>query len=154
MPFLASEGCFWPLTASMTSEVKKKPCQCLSLQKFEKLQCNAFFNRMHGLTVNRIVSLSGHPSIINKMTNLTEKLIEKKRKCKHFPSQNFNSQTKTSTTSSAIVCMHQTRMQTIRLINCKHKGWFLFIIYLCKCFTCFTKTFANLTTYSRKPRGL
>ena len=23
MPFLASEGCFWPLTASMTSEVKK-----------------------------------------------------------------------------------------------------------------------------------
>ena len=22
MPFLASEGCFWPLTASMTSEVK------------------------------------------------------------------------------------------------------------------------------------
>ena len=24
MPFLASEGCFWPLVASMTSEVKKK----------------------------------------------------------------------------------------------------------------------------------
>ena len=24
MPFLASEGCFWPLTASMTSEVKNK----------------------------------------------------------------------------------------------------------------------------------
>ena len=23
MPFLASAGCFWPLTASMTSEVKK-----------------------------------------------------------------------------------------------------------------------------------
>ena len=23
MPFLASEGCFWPLTASMTYEVKK-----------------------------------------------------------------------------------------------------------------------------------
>ena len=23
MPFLASKGCFWPLTASMTSEVKK-----------------------------------------------------------------------------------------------------------------------------------
>ena len=22
MPFLGSEGCFWPLTASMTSEVK------------------------------------------------------------------------------------------------------------------------------------
>ena len=22
MPFLASKGCFWPLTASMTSEVK------------------------------------------------------------------------------------------------------------------------------------
>ena len=22
MPFLASQGCFWPLTASMTSEVK------------------------------------------------------------------------------------------------------------------------------------
>ena len=22
MPFLASDGCFWPLTASMTSEVK------------------------------------------------------------------------------------------------------------------------------------
>ena len=22
MPFLASEGCFWPLTASMTSEAK------------------------------------------------------------------------------------------------------------------------------------
>ena len=24
MPFLASKGCFWPLTASMTSEVKNK----------------------------------------------------------------------------------------------------------------------------------
>ena len=24
MPFLASEGCFWPATASMTSEVKNK----------------------------------------------------------------------------------------------------------------------------------
>ena len=23
MPFLTSKGCFWPLTASMTSEVKK-----------------------------------------------------------------------------------------------------------------------------------
>ena len=26
-----------------------------------------FFDRMYGLTVNRIMSLSGHPSIINKI---------------------------------------------------------------------------------------
>ena len=37
MPFLASEGCFWPLTASMTSEVKNNYAYVI-----KKYICNRF----------------------------------------------------------------------------------------------------------------
>ena len=46
MPFLASEGCFWPLTASMTSEVQKKSCHvypCRNLSIFSEIN---FSHRM------------------------------------------------------------------------------------------------------------
>ena len=36
MPFLASEGCFWPLTASMTSEVKKNHAHVYPNRKLSK----------------------------------------------------------------------------------------------------------------------
>ena len=65
MIILASEGCFWPLTASMRSEVKKI-CQCLTLLNLEQLQYNKLFGRMYGLDVMEVMTMSGHPSIINK----------------------------------------------------------------------------------------
>ena len=40
MPFLASEGCFWPLTAFMRSEVKKNYAHvltCRILNKFSEI---------------------------------------------------------------------------------------------------------------------
>jgi hypothetical protein len=59
MPFSASEGCFWPLVASMRSEVKKKLCPCyLNLNEFWTK--SVFF-------VMLIMTLSGHPWIINKI---------------------------------------------------------------------------------------
>ena len=56
--------------------IKDEPCPFLSLQKFEKIQSNKFFNRMYGLTVNRIVSLSGHPLIINKIVLYFRQLFD------------------------------------------------------------------------------
>ena len=41
MIILAAEGCFWPLTASMTSEVKKKYAHVLThkiLNKFNEIK--------------------------------------------------------------------------------------------------------------------
>ena len=67
MPFLASEGCFWPLTASMTSEVKKNHAHVYpyrNLRNFSKIN---FFNRTYGLIVNRAISPSGLSWIINKI---------------------------------------------------------------------------------------
>ena len=36
MPFLASEGCIWPLTASMTSEVKHNYAYVITQDIFNK----------------------------------------------------------------------------------------------------------------------
>ena len=36
MIFLASEGCFWPLTASMTSEVKKNHAHVYPYRELSK----------------------------------------------------------------------------------------------------------------------
>ena len=36
MPFLASEGCFWPLTASMTSEVKNNYAYVIMQDIYDK----------------------------------------------------------------------------------------------------------------------
>ena len=66
MIFLVSEGCFWPLTASLASEVKKNHAHVYhyrNLRKFSEI------NRMYGLTVNRSISLSGHSWIIDKIMN-------------------------------------------------------------------------------------
>ena len=45
MPFLASEGCFWPPTASMTSEVKNNYAYVITqdiCNKFSKLLCGMY----------------------------------------------------------------------------------------------------------------
>ena len=66
MIILAAEGCFWPLTASMTSEVKKI-CPCLNSSNFEQIQWNKIFHRMYDLAVNLTMSVSGHLLIINEI---------------------------------------------------------------------------------------
>ena len=55
MPFLASEGCFWPLTASTTSEAKINYAYVITQDI-----CNKFievkFSGMHGLIAKSSVS--------------------------------------------------------------------------------------------------
>ena len=45
MPFLASEGCFWPLTASMTSEVKKNHAHVYPYRNVRKFSEMNWFDR-------------------------------------------------------------------------------------------------------------
>ena len=48
MPFLASEGCFWPLTASMTSEVKINYAYLITqgiCNKFIEIKFSVWFGR-------------------------------------------------------------------------------------------------------------
>ena len=44
MPFLASEGCFWPLTASMTSEVKNNYAYVITQDICTNLQIGGMFD--------------------------------------------------------------------------------------------------------------
>ena len=55
MPFLASEGCFWPLTASMTSEVKNNYAYLIT-----QYICNKFIevNFCVGCTYGLVVMLT------------------------------------------------------------------------------------------------
>ena len=46
---------------------QKKICPCLNSLNFEQIQWNKIFHRMYGLAVNIIMSVSGHPSIINEI---------------------------------------------------------------------------------------
>ena len=66
MSFLASEGCFWPLTASMTSEVKNNYAYVITQEI-----CNKFFdlNFCVGCVVSRpdFNTSIEHPSIVNKI---------------------------------------------------------------------------------------
>ena len=55
MPFLASEGCFWPLTASLTSEVKNNYAYVITRDI-----CNKFID--HQIVYTNIE----HHSIIKK----------------------------------------------------------------------------------------
>ena len=71
MPFLASEGCFWPLTASMTSEVKNNYAYVI-MQDI----CNKFIevNFCVGCMVsqpNRLLQHSTTMSLINKIRHST-----------------------------------------------------------------------------------
>jgi hypothetical protein len=68
MPFLASEECFWPLTASMTSEVKNNYAYVITLDI-----CNKFIevNFCVGCMVsepNHLLQRSTTMSLINKMS--------------------------------------------------------------------------------------
>ena len=66
MPFLASEGCFWPLAASMRSEVKKN-MPILNLNEFLTNSVKySFFCRIYGLAVIEVMTLSGHLSNIDE----------------------------------------------------------------------------------------
>ena len=65
MPFLASEGCFWPLTASMTLEVKNNYAYVINI-------CNKFIkvNFCVGCMVskpNRLLQRSTTMSLIDKI---------------------------------------------------------------------------------------
>ena len=67
MPFLASEGCFWPLTASITSEVKINYAYVIT-----QGICNNFIevNFCVGSMVwrpNRLLQHSTTMSLINKI---------------------------------------------------------------------------------------
>ena len=68
MPFLASEGCFWPPTASMTSEVKNNYAYVITQDI-----CNKFIEVIVfvGCMVSRpncLLQRSTTMSLINKMT--------------------------------------------------------------------------------------
>ena len=64
MPFLASEGCFWPSTASMTSEVKNNHAHVKTPGILNKVYENKFFYRMYGLALMLVLSRPKlHPSI-------------------------------------------------------------------------------------------
>ena len=70
MIFLASEGCFWPLTASMTSEVKNNYAYVIT-----QSICNNFIevNFCMGpmvLEPNRLFQHSTTMSLINKILSL------------------------------------------------------------------------------------
>ena len=67
MTFLASEGCFWPLTASMTSEAKNNYAYVITQDI-----CNKFIevNFCVGCMVsqpNRLLQRSTTMSLINKI---------------------------------------------------------------------------------------
>ena len=69
MIFLASEGCFWPLTASMTSEVKNNYAYVITQDI-----CNKFIEVIFLWDVwfhSQIVCCTiEHPWIINEMENV------------------------------------------------------------------------------------
>ena len=89
MPFLASEGCFWPPTASMTSEVKNN-CAYVITQDI----CNKFIEINFCVACivslqNRLFQRSTTMSLINKILdpcffqkdgsqcgNLTSRVVE------------------------------------------------------------------------------
>jgi hypothetical protein len=66
MIILASEGCFWPLTASMTSEVKKKYAYYIPQDICNKL---IEVKNFVGCMVSRPNQISNieHPWIINEI---------------------------------------------------------------------------------------
>ena len=51
MPFLASQRCFWPLTASMTSEVKNDYAHVITQDICNKVIETKKNCRVHGLVV-------------------------------------------------------------------------------------------------------
>ena len=53
--------CFWPLTASTTLQVKKKPCPCQNPKNFEQIY------QMYGLAMMIVVSTSTPIKNIDKM---------------------------------------------------------------------------------------
>ena len=76
MIFLASEGCLWPLTASMTSEVKNEYAYNIPHDI-----CNNFFEVkcFVGCMVsrpNRLYTIE-HPWIINEMSDMTVQIMLK-----------------------------------------------------------------------------
>ena len=67
MPFLASKECFWPVTASMTSEVKNKHANVIRLNICNKFIEVFFFVGCMVSQPNRLLQDSTTMSHINKM---------------------------------------------------------------------------------------
>ena len=67
MPFLASEGCFWPLTASMTSEVKNNNAYVITLNICNKFIEVNFCVRCMVSQPNRLWQDLTTMPLINKM---------------------------------------------------------------------------------------
>ena len=59
MPFLASEGCFWPLVASMTSEVKNKYAYNIPHDICNKFHEVKFFVGCMVSRLNRLLNILG-----------------------------------------------------------------------------------------------
>ena len=83
MQFLASEGYFWPLAASMRSKVKKYD----RVKPFKEIQWNKVFCRMYGLAVIEVMILSGHLTNIDEILSKyeTAKLACTQRQKSCFP---------------------------------------------------------------------
>ena len=56
MPFLASEGCFWPLTASMTSEIKNNYTCVIKTRHFQQIHWRNFFCGMYGFAAKSSIA--------------------------------------------------------------------------------------------------
>ena len=67
MPFLASEGCFWPPTASMTSEVKNNYAYVITKDICNKFIEVKFFMGCMVSRPNRLLQRSTTMSLINKI---------------------------------------------------------------------------------------
>ena len=66
MPFLASDGCFWPLTASTTSEAKINYAYVITQGICNKFVEVNFFCGMYGFTAKSLQDLTTM-SLINKI---------------------------------------------------------------------------------------
>ena len=75
MPFLASEGCFWPLIASMTSEVKNNYAYVITQDICNKfIEVNFFVGCMVSRS-NCLLQCLTNMSLINKIRrNLSYKV--------------------------------------------------------------------------------
>ena len=67
MPFLASEGCFWPPTASMTSEVKNNYAYVITQDICNRFIEVNFCVRCMVLEPNRLLQRLTTMSLINKI---------------------------------------------------------------------------------------
>ena len=74
MIFLASEGCFWPLTASMTSEIKNNYAYVITQDNCNKFIEVIFLGGVYGFSAKSSISTLNIPWInkIDKIPQFTD----------------------------------------------------------------------------------